>query len=199
MWSQPEVDGSSGEPEATAVADDPRNLTSWRSALGFYPRRRHWSWGTTLCAQGKWRIIRIKCNYMFIFSEINSANFRKHKRTVNDKTCWSRLHPGTRIFNTIAADARATQGARTSSVMVLKKLPQNILISAPEGRTHWGHDKCLILKDESIYGLSPLIYYLLNLNSDVPLWVLLKLNMLKSALNLTLGLQLELIRGQVIV
>ena len=86
--------------------------------------------------------------------------------------------------------------------MVLTKFPQNILISAPDERTHWGHDKCLILKDESIsyiYGLSPLIYYLLNLNSDVPLWVLLKLNMLKSALNLTLGLQLELIREQVIV
>ena len=42
------------------------------------------------------------------------------------------------MFDTMAADGLATQGARASSSMVLALFSQNILVSAPEGLTHCG-------------------------------------------------------------
>ena len=67
------------------------------------------------------------------------------------------------IYN-VAADNLATQGARALATVLLIRISQNILVSAPEGLTHWdlGHDelnkmlpvdtRCCLFQVRSILG-----------------------------------------------
>ena len=88
------------------------------------------------------------CRHMVLLGQ---DELRNHQNTFishftpwhwNVADCQNELQRKTKIStlysdNIMAADDLATQGARASVAMVLPKLSWNILLSAPQGLTHW--------------------------------------------------------------